>query len=409
MSGLGPGLRRWAPDLFIAALLTVAVVWLLRALALHMPALLYQQVGGDAWFGADTPRTLANMVDAHSDHYRTKVHPISSLMLHPVVAVLRSVWPGSDLEAAMRIVKTVGVLWVVGFYALGRLVGAGRLGSLCFTVLAIGSAAFQFWFSIAETFFAGSLTLLSVLLVAAVSVLRPLSDRWLIAASVSSLSITVTNWMAGLALAVVQRPWRRALRISVIALLIVSSLAVVQRTLYHMALLFFLGSREELHYINQAGGGSAVDRLIAMFWYPIRMPALRVQPQAAGELNSISVQMSGAGLDGWSAWLALALWALLLAAGVSGLVRAARWHAFGKVLGLTLAGQIVLHLVYGEETFLYAAHLLPLLMAVVLFACRSPLGRAAPLLALLLAALVGGHNFDLHAAAATALHTLPAR
>jgi hypothetical protein len=54
-------------------------------------------------------------------------------------------------------------------------------------------------------------------------------------------------------------------------------------------------------------------------------------------------------------------------------VRSPLWHGFGKVVALTLAA---LHLVYGEETFLYAAHFLPLLLAV--FARRSPLGRFAP-------------------------------
>ncbi|MGJ7491007.1 hypothetical protein [Variovorax sp. ZT4R33] len=408
MSAPASTLRRWAPDLLIALLVTIAVVWLLRALAHHLPDTVYGSTGGDAWFGADTPRTLANMVDAHSNHYRTKVHPISSLLLHPAVLALRSVWPGTDLEAAMRIVKLVGVLWASGFYALGRLTGLGRAASLCFTALAVGSAAFQFWFSLAETFFAGSLTLLAVLLVAAVAVHRPLGDRWLIAANVASLSITVTNWAAGLALAIAQRPWRRAVRIGAIALLIVSVLALIQRGIYHSALLFFFGSREELHYINQAAGGSWADRLIGMLWYPIHVPPAHVHAQVPGQLNNISVQMGGLGITGAAGWAALALWGLLLAAGVQGLLRTPRWHAFGKVVGLTLGAHIALHLVYGEETFLYAAHFLPLLMAVVLFAHRSSLGRAAPLLALLTAGLVGFHNFDLHAAAAELLHATPA-
>lgn len=402
--------RRRAPDVLIAVLLGLAVVWLLRALMLHLPPGLYQQQsGGDVWFGADTPRTLSNMVDAQSNHYRTKVHPISSLLLHPLTVAVRSVWAGSDLEAAMRVVKFVGVLWAIGFYALGRLCGAGRIASVGFTALAVASAAFQFWFSLVETFFAGSLTLLMVLLVAAVAVHRPVGDRWLVAASVASLSITVTNWVAGLALAIVQRPWRRAVGLSAVALLIVSVLALVQRQLYHWSMLFFLGSREELHYINQAAGGSLGDRLIGMLWYPIRIPAVRVQEQVPPVLNSISVQMNGAGLVDAASWAAILIWALLLAAGVLGLVRSPRWHAFGKVLGLTLAAQIALHLVYGDETFLYAAHFLPLLMAVALFAGRSPLGRAAPVLAVLLAALVGFHNFDMHAAAAHLLqHATPA-
>jgi hypothetical protein len=393
--------RRWAPDLLVAVLLGVAVVWLVRALMHHLPPELYQRYGGDVWFGADTPRTLSNMVDSQSNHYRTKVHPLSSILLHPLTVALRAVWQGNDLEAGMRIVKLGAVLWAIGFYALGRLTGAGRIGSLCFTALALASAGFQFWFSVAETFFAGSITLLLVLLVAAVAVHRRIGDRWLFVASMASLSITVTNWVAGLALTIVQRPWRRALGISAAVLFVVAVLALIQRKLYHWSMLFFLGSREEMHYINQAAGGSFGDRLIAMLWYPIRIPDARVQTEPPPELNSISVQMSGAGLGGdWTGWVAVVLWSLLLAAGVAGLIRTPRWHAFAKVVGLTLASQIALHLVYGDETFLYAAHFLPLLMAVALFARHSPLGRAAPVVALLTAGLVGFHNFSVHAAAA---------
>jgi hypothetical protein len=391
-------------DALLAALLAALALWLLLALSGQLPPQLFRPEGLDAWFQADLPRVLANMVDSQSNHYRTKVHPIASILIHPLVTGLRALWPGTDLQAAMRFTALVAALWVVSFFALCRLLGAGRFAAASFSLLAISSAGFQFWFSVPETFGIGSLTLLWVLLVAALAAHRPVSDRLLLAASVASLSITVTNWVAGLALAVVQRPWRRALGISAIAFAIVALLTVPQRFLYRFAKFFFLGSREEADYIGLQESGTVLNKLAGMFWHPISLPeVLLAKASEAPKLNWLTVQLSTPGSGSWAGMLALGLWTLLLAAGVHGLLRSPQWHAFGKVLGLTLAAQVVLHLVYGEETFLYAAHFLPLLMALAVFAARSLPGPAAAAIALATAALAAFNNAAMYEAAARLL------
>jgi hypothetical protein len=390
-------------DALLAASLAALALWLLLALSRQLPPQLFRPEGLDAWFQADLPRVLANMVDSQSNHYRTKVHPIASILIHPLVAGLRALWPGTDLQAAMRFTALVAVLWVLSFFALCRLLGAGRFTAASFSLLAISSAGFQFWFSVPETFGIGSLTLLWVLLVAALAAHRPLSDRLLVVASIASLSITVTNWVAGLALAVVQRPWRRALAISAIAFAIVALLTVPQRFLYRFAKFFFLGSREEADYIGLQESGTVLHKLAGMFWHPISLPEVLAKASEAPKLNWLTVQLSAPGSGSWAGMLALGLWTLLLAAGVHGLLRSPQWHAFGKVLGLTLAAQVVLHLVYGEETFLYAAHFLPLLMALAVFAARSLPGPVAAVIALSTAGLAAFNNAAMYEAAARLL------
>jgi hypothetical protein len=397
--------RSLALDALLAALLAALALMLLAALSRQLPPQLFtREAGLDAWFHSDLPRVLSNMVDSQSNHFRTKVHPIASILIHPMVTGLRVLWPGSDLQAAMRFMALVAALWVVSFYALCRLLGAGRFVACSFSLLAIASAAFQFWFSVPETFGIGSLTLLWVLLVAALAVHRPVGDRLLVAASIASLSITVTNWVAGLALAVVQRPWRRALGISAIAFVIVAILTVPQRFFYSFAKFFFLGSREEADYMNLEQSGTVLHKLAGMFWHPISLPeVLLAKVSDAPKLNWLTVQLSAPGSGSWAGMLALGLWTLLLAAGTHGLLRSPQWHAFGKVLGLTLAAQVALHLVYGEETFLYAAHFLPLLMALAVFAARSLPGPVAACIALLTAGLAAFNNAAMYEAAARLL------
>lgn len=392
-----------ARDGLIVLLLVALALGLLGWVSGQLPSSLFSVTGSDAWFQSDIPRVLANIVDAHSNHYRTKVHPIASIVLHPAALILRALWPGTDLQVAMRLMSLVAALWVGSFYALCRLLGAARWGAVCFSLLAIGSAAFLFWFSVPETFSIGSLTVLWVLLVAALAVHRPVGDGLLLFASVASLAITVTNWVAGLALAACQRPWRGALRISAMAFVIVAALSVLQRFFYTFAKFFFLGSQEEMLYVNVPQSGTVLDKLAAMFLHGLSMPALLTKAAEAPRLDWLTVQFSAPGSGGPAGLAALGLWLLLLAAGVAGLVRSPAWHGFGKVLGVTLAVQVVLHLIYGEETFLYAAHFLPLLMALAVFAIRSPLGRAAPVLAVLCAGLAAFNNI---AAYETALRLL---
>ncbi|MBD2251307.1 hypothetical protein [Nostoc parmelioides] len=57
---------------------------------------------------------------------------------------------------------------------------------------------------------------------------------------------------------------------------------------------------------------------------------------------------------------------------------------FRIVLGLTILGQLALHSVYGDETFLFSLHFAPLL---VVLAALSTLTRARPL-ALVLAGML---------------------
>jgi hypothetical protein len=58
------------------------------------------------------------------------------------------------------------------------------------------------------------------------------------------------------------------------------------------------------------------------------------------------------------------------------------------IIGLTLAGQLVLHLLYGEETFLYSLHYLPLLIATAALAAIGQFRKISLILALIV--LCGG-------------------
>ena len=76
---------------------------------------------------------------------------------------------------------------------------------------------------------------------------------------------------------------------------------------------------------------------------------------------------------------------LLLAIGAWQLARNPATHAFRTLLCATIAGQLLLHLLIGRETFLYSMHFAPLLIAAA--ACGT-LGRQRALVLAMTAGLI---------------------
>jgi hypothetical protein len=78
-------------------------------------------------------------------------------------------------------------------------------------------------------------------------------------------------------------------------------------------------------------------------------------------MTYLSIQGSGGGSATPFGLISLALWGPLLGVGLWSLLKSKQMRF---VLGFGLLGQLALHLLYGAEIFLYAAHYGPLLVAV---------------------------------------------
>jgi len=129
-----------------------------------------------------------------------------------------------------------------------------------------------------------------------------------------------------------------------------------------------------------------------LFFHSIVMPSIRVIPEPKwGE--AMSVQASALGSSGAWGVAATILWAALLALAALGLLSSRGDLRFRIVLGSTLAGQVFLHMIYGEETFLYVLHFAPLLiLAAALAAAATPWRRIVLALAVALAFTAAMNN-----------------
>jgi hypothetical protein len=106
------------------------------------------------------------------------------------------------------------------------------------------------------------------------------------------------------------------------------------------------------------------------------MPDVQVIPNDTPDLwPKFSVQDAPSWhLTDWGI-VALSSWIALLATGIWALLAVESLKRFRLVLGLPLAGQLALHLVYGNETFLYVLDFMPALVLAVDLASFTHLRR----------------------------------
>ncbi|BAY48499.1 hypothetical protein SAMD00079811_61240 [Scytonema sp. HK-05] len=369
--------------LLVVVLASVAGLVCYQGAQLINPALITTWEGMDVWFDADITRVFFNMISRWSDHYRTKVHPLFSLIAFPPVYLLSRA--GLEEITAVRIViAAVSSLWISAVFVLLRLLGCRRFDATLFSILAATSAAAMFWFVIPETYSFGSLSLLLALCLVAIAQYRKPSSLWYMVVSALTLSVTTTNWMAGILATIANHPWKRALQITANAFCLVVVLWAVQKRIFPSAV-FFLGDREEEKYINMATSGGPLQIIKSFVSHTMVMPTINiVDKHSPSHWPLIFTQSSPPGSASLWGTVAVVLWTALLGLGLWGFFSIKQHLKLRIVLGLTLLGQLALHLVYGSETFLYALHFVPLLIVLAAF---STLTRARPLALVLAGAL----------------------
>lgn len=377
----------------IAIVLALAIV---GGLASYVGAQLINSVILDeptinVWFEADLPRVFANLTSRESNHYRTNVHPLFSLIAFPPVYILKTL--GLDAIASVRIViATVASLWISTLFTLLRLMSCRRFDATLFTILGGTSAAAMFWFVVPETYSFGSLTILLALAFVVLTQNYQFSSLWYGVVSAITLSMTVTNWMVGLLATIVNHRWKQSLQISANALCLVTVLWGIQKFIFPSAL-FFIGDREEKKYILKPESGGPLQVVKSFISHTMVMPAIELfdntkRPDWPRMLTQASHPGSG---SFWGA-VAVGLWIALIGLGLWALFSVKQHSKLRIVLGLTLLGQLLLHAVYGDETFLYSLHFAPLLVVLAALSTLTRTRRLGLILAGMLLLSAGINN-----------------
>jgi hypothetical protein len=345
----------------------------------------------DVWFTADPPRVYANMTSQYSDHSRTKVHPLYSLLMGVPTMAIRKLARIPSPVAMQIVLSCVAALWTLTLFAILRTLGCRLFDATLFTLLGASSAAAVFWFTVPETYAAGSWTILLAILFAVLAQRASFSPMHYAVVSALTLSITVTNWMVGLLITKARFAWKQTLAISAGALCLVALLWGVQKLIFPVTP-FFVPEYGETNYLLASTPGPVLQ---SFFFHALVMPTIQLKARpkhvSPDAKYVFATQRSRAGSAGVFGILGIALWALLLPLGVWGLWTLPGLDSFRFVLIGTLLGQLTLHLLYGSETFLYSLHYAPLL--VIVAACSS-LTPARPLALVLGAFATVGFLFN---------------
>jgi hypothetical protein len=276
-----------------------------------------------------------------------------------------------------------------GAFAFGALLFATlrtmklyRIDAALVAGLTATSAAAMFWLATPENYSWGGATILVSMLWLAAP--RGEHDTWTgPVQSAISFCITITNWAAGLIAAFMALGLRRAILVSVSGLMIICVLEPVQYVLYPHAGGFLNVQQEKLYSVLDPAKAtfSPLKRVVAMADHVFVAPKYVVLSQderlAPFKLSFQTMELVGdpaaaVALAGWFALLGMGVWAV-----VKG--RVPKIVAVG--VGLVLLANVLLHMVYGEEVFLYSMHFISLYALIAGWACLGSRRIALPLIA----------------------------
>ena len=351
--------------LFEAAIMSFAGSQLIN------PALL-QDYTEDVWFGSDIARVLGNLTNLNSNFFRAKVHPLFPILTFPVTRLIILITNLPPVDAVRVLVAMTAAMWIGVMFITLRLIGCRRWDAALFSVLMLSSAANLFWTVIPESFLFGSLTLLLALCFVALNQRfvalnqhKRLSPGWAVLINILTLGITTTNWIMGLAATVVSYSWKRSIQIIIGSLGAVLVLWRIQHHFFPSALFFIGNFGEETHYILPSTSGGPLRVFLAFIFHTMIMPAMKILPSNHHQPDwpLLSVQLANVGSGGFWGVISVVLWAVLLLLGLWSFFTTRQNLNFRMALAAGLLGQLLLYMVYGEETFLYAIHIIPFLIA----------------------------------------------
>jgi hypothetical protein len=384
--------RPWLPDILLALLLASGMAFEShRDSGLIMPFIVTERTD-DTFFQSDISRTYVNMTQRLSDQYRTSVHPLFPLVAFSTVDLLHHTFHSDYPHAVRAVLSGIAAAWIIALFALLRLIGCRRFDSLLFSVVAAMSASSVFWFAVPETYPLGSLSILLALI--AVAVTRYwMPPAWVyVIMSALTLSITITNWAAGLIATFMVNRRQKALLITLGALVLVMGLWRVEKAIFPTAGKPF-DVYEERNYVRRTMSNALISVKAELF-HSIVIPAVTVNDIYHWHRAPLmSVQRSEPGSTGPCGKIAITAWAILLLLGLAGLFLVRGNIPFRIALGLILLSQMGLHILYGEETFLYGLHFAPLLVVLAALATLTRLRVAALVCAAVVAVSAGMNNF----------------
>ena len=390
--------NRW--DLVSFLFLALAAVLVARWSQDSLGTGIYAKRYFDLWFSADQPRVLGNLTDPTYWDHRSYLHPLFKLLFYPITTLLTAA--GLDnVKAAQHVVATSVGIGVSLFYAALRGLRLPPFPALIFSGCLLASAAFIHWSAIVETYPFAFLSLM--MMFAILTCVDSRSTALWYAGSLFTITITVTNWSFGLASTFFRLRFRSFLIVAVLTFCSAVALGYFQQFAFKDAKLLLFFDPANLSR-EQQWTQPALQKSGMVQWNPAaNLRSLLLYGAVAPPPEEISRKDSwhqykavdNQSVSPWQytplALAAVAAWIVLLTVGLWGATKHRAGRPVFFALATFLVGQVAMHLVYGDVTFLYSLHFFPALLGIAAFGWFSP-ARMVSLAAALLFLVAGAIN-----------------
>jgi hypothetical protein len=330
------------------------------------------------FFQADPPRVIANMSAPWLHQARNATHPLFTVFGLSAVRGLGALGI-APIDAMRGLVVAAGAATAALMFVALRALALPRVMALAFSAALIVSASYLHWYAFIETFPFGGLS--TMMMIAVMACLPARSLGWWVVASAATLAMTTTNWLMGLAACWHGLSRRDFIRVSLLALLLVTAIAMIQKKAIDHAYLFFdpRGLMPELAYTAPAMH-SAGER-----WHPLANvrsalvttmvappPEVVVERTERGLYTIVTNQFVPFGRTSATGIAATIAWLVMLGFGCWSIRISPARRAIGMALLVFILGQTAFHLIYGEIIFLYSADFLPALVALAALGWFTP-------------------------------------
>ena len=386
---------RYAVDtLFALIFATLAATYATTAQRAMDPRFFAIPAGNDVWFEGDLPMVADTILHRWSTHPRDAKHPLFPLLTTLPSYGLRSIGL-TEPHRLLVITAAAAAVWGGAVYLLLRLSTSSRRAAVVFAALAHVTAGAVFWLPTTEPGY-------WVPLPAHAAHNRgrraaPPCARRLVCGRLGALPVGHGVQLAGghhRPLVDAAGETRRQITANALAVVVV--LWAAQKSLVPLSS-FFIGRVEHSRFMfpPEAGGPGPIAR--ALVFHSVVMPHVGVVPEPKWGTR-MSVQRATLGSSGTIGTIATVLWSILLSAGVGALwIR--RRTPQAQALALATVAQFAVYLCYGEETFLFAIQIAPLLVTCAAAATWTRHRRWVTALAMVLAVLLALNNLASFAAA----------